>query len=53
MYRKIGLHPGIPENFHKFREVLHSTHGQDARAFGLPVARIMSAHIVTFDLHEL
>ena len=28
-------------------------HGPDARAFGLPVARIVRAHIVTLHLHEL
>ena len=59
-------HPGIsgnipenwvasryPENCHKSREVLRSAQGQDAHAFGLPVARIVGAHIVTLDLHEL
>ena len=45
LYRKIGLHPGIPEIFHKsWGSAL--VHGLDARAFGLPVARIMRGHII-------
>ena len=48
IYRKIGLHPGILENFPKCPGNAALAHGPDVRAFGLPV---VCTHIATLDLH--